>query len=161
MIVVADTGPIHYLIQIDAIDILASLFGHVHVPPAVRDELLAAGAPESTRRWAESPPSWVSFSPVTPNYSAPGLGPGETQAIALAEALTADFVLIEEKRARRFARERDLNVIGTLGVLQQASQEGFVDLTSALDRLAQTSFRIDPALLQRLRDSAPGKSSSG
>jgi predicted nucleic acid-binding protein len=38
-IVVADTGPLNYLVLIDAIDLLPRLFDRVFVPLAVRDEL--------------------------------------------------------------------------------------------------------------------------
>ena len=39
-IVVADAGPLHYLVLIDCGEILGNLFDHVLVPFAVRDELL-------------------------------------------------------------------------------------------------------------------------
>ena len=45
-IVVADAGPLHYLVLIDCAEILGSLFDHVLVPFAVRDELIHPGASE-------------------------------------------------------------------------------------------------------------------
>ncbi len=50
MIVVADTGPINYLLLIDEISILPSLYGAIIIPPAVRDELGRKRAPECVRR---------------------------------------------------------------------------------------------------------------
>ena len=37
--VVADTGPLNYLVQINAVDLLPKLFGRIIVPAAVHDEL--------------------------------------------------------------------------------------------------------------------------
>jgi hypothetical protein len=39
-IVVADAGPLHYLVLIDCGETLGTLFDHVLIPFAVRDELL-------------------------------------------------------------------------------------------------------------------------
>jgi len=38
MIVIADTGPINYLILIEKIDVLPKLYGRILVPPSVRGE---------------------------------------------------------------------------------------------------------------------------
>ena len=46
--VVADTGPLHYLVLIDAIDILPKLFGRVLIPEIVAVELSHSAA----RRYA-------------------------------------------------------------------------------------------------------------
>src|SRR6266436_4631754 len=50
-IVVADAGPLHYLVLIDCAEILPSLFDHVLVPFAVRDELIHPGAPKKVKGW--------------------------------------------------------------------------------------------------------------
>ena len=39
MIVIADTGPLRYLILIEEISLLRSLYGQITIPPAVRSEL--------------------------------------------------------------------------------------------------------------------------
>jgi hypothetical protein len=48
-LVVADTGPINYLVLIDAIEVLPKLFEQVLVPAAVYDELSHADAPPPVR----------------------------------------------------------------------------------------------------------------
>jgi predicted nucleic acid-binding protein len=45
-----------------------------------------------------------------------------------------------------------LPVIGTVGVLREAADQGLIDLRNAVDRLRQTSFHISPAILARLLD---------
>lgn len=154
MIVVADASPICYLVLIGEIDILSRLFGRVWLPRAVLLELSAAGAPLAIREWAAQPPPWVSVVSVGA-VSAVGLGglqPGEREAICLAEALSADLILLDEKSARRLASSRGLKVTGTLGVLAEAASRGLFSLSEALDRLTRTSFRYSPALLKEVLD---------
>lgn len=60
MIVVADSGPLHYLILIEQTQLLPSLYREVAIPLAVMAELSAPSAPESIRDWLASPPPWLS-----------------------------------------------------------------------------------------------------
>lgn len=76
---------------------------------------------------------------------------GEAAAIGLALATKADLVLLDERKGRRVARERNLRIAGTLGVLESAAAQGLIRLPDALDDLAKTSFRISPKLLQQVR----------
>ena len=64
MIVVADSGPLHYLILLEQTDLLRRFYGQVAVPDAVAGELSAAGAPNIVRDWMSNPPSWVEVFPV-------------------------------------------------------------------------------------------------
>jgi predicted nucleic acid-binding protein len=58
-LVVADTGPINYLVLIDAIELLPKLFEKVFTPLAVQSELLNPDAPSIVRAWATLPPPWL------------------------------------------------------------------------------------------------------
>jgi len=46
-LVVADTGPINYLVLIGSIDVLGALFEKVILPSTVQAELMDPGAPQS------------------------------------------------------------------------------------------------------------------
>jgi predicted nucleic acid-binding protein len=59
MIVVADSGPLHYLILLDHVDLLQRFYGQVLVPLPVASELSAAGAPGTVREWITTPPTTV------------------------------------------------------------------------------------------------------
>src|SRR6266851_416074 len=143
MIAVADTTPLNYLILIDQTRLLPALFERVLIPPAVFEELRNPKAPELVRSWLTDPPSWLEVQRVRPRpgSSLDYLDAGEPEAIALAEELQADYVLLDESEARQEAAHRKLPYIGTLGILRQAAQLGLIDLPSTLTRLQQTTFQ--------------------
>ncbi|MBV8729886.1 MAG: DUF3368 domain-containing protein, partial [Acidobacteriia bacterium] len=76
--------------------------------------------------------------------------PGQRRAIALAEELKADRLLLDDTEARKEAARRKLLSIGTLGILREAAARNLVSLPSALARIQQTTFYADPALIQFL-----------
>lgn len=101
MIVISDTSPIHYLVLIDAIDVLPSLFGEILIPTAAHGELLHAHAPLPVRQWAATPPPWLTIRPALNVNPQLPLGIGEAEAISLAEEMSASLVLMDDRRARR------------------------------------------------------------
>src|SRR5271170_6998034 len=108
MIVIADTGPINYLILIHEIRILPALYGRILVPPSVYEELKHPRAPEMVRSWMSQPPGWFEVrTPARipdPELAGAHLDAGERDAILLAEELGADHLIIDEVRGRRVAQ---------------------------------------------------------
>jgi predicted nucleic acid-binding protein len=154
MIVVSDTSPLCYLILIDKAELLPKLFHRVAVPQAVVDELRHEDAPDAVRDWAARLPSWITVhaTPVPLATPIPGLHIGELRTILLAESLTANLVLLDDKAARRAAATRGLKVTGTLGVLGEAGTRGLTDVALAIERLRATNFRYAPAMLKAMLD---------
>lgn len=155
MKVVSDTSPICYLLLIGEIDVLASLFGSVLIPEAVAEELGHSAAPNNVRNWAATPPAWVEIrrlatDPASSSDELTRLHRGERAAIRLAEEVSADLLLVDERYARRVAKRRGLEITGLVGVLDRAATEGLIDLQAAVARLAATNFRIHPELLKHL-----------
>ncbi|HEV2721372.1 MAG TPA: DUF3368 domain-containing protein, partial [Thermoanaerobaculia bacterium] len=151
MIVVADTTPLLYLIVIECEHVLPALYGRVVAPSAVMSELTHVRTPELVRRWAASSPAWLQVEALR-RHIVPSLllGPGESEAIALAEELHADALLIDDRDGRREAVRRHLPVLGTLRVLADAAEEKLIELPNAVDRLRQTSFRASEELYEWL-----------
>ena len=73
---------------------------------------------------------------------------GERAAIALAETMHADLLLIDEAAGRAEAKRRHLRVTGTLGVLRSGAEQGLVNVPDLLERLRTTSFYLDQTLLK-------------
>jgi predicted nucleic acid-binding protein len=105
MTVIADTGPINYLILIGEIEVLRALYLRIVVPPLVCEELNRPRAPAAVREWIAQPPTWLEIlSPhKPPDAQLAHLDPGERDAILLAEELGADQIIIDEIRGRREA----------------------------------------------------------
>ena len=151
-VVIADTGPLNYLVLIDQAHILPALFTTIVVPEAVRTELAHPEAPAPVRRWLAEPPSWllVQMAPqiVEPNLQK--LDQGEREAVMLATALAADLILMDDRAGVVMARARGFAVTGTLGLIDLAARRGEIDVAEAIARLQATSFRCRPELLREL-----------
>jgi predicted nucleic acid-binding protein len=119
-LVVADTGPLNYLVLIGENDIHPKLFEAVFVPEAVRTELRHRDAPPTVRAWAERPPAWLDIRPVPvdadDNPTLRALDDGERAALVLARALSADLLLMDDRAV--VAHAQGFAVTGTLGVLE-------------------------------------------
>ncbi|HUY95286.1 MAG TPA: hypothetical protein VMU71_08295 [Terracidiphilus sp.] len=152
MIVVADTSPLNYLIQIDCDHFLPRIFGRILVPVAVMQELGHPDSPPKIKEWLSQVPQWIDVNAVelAPDSRLAFLGKGEREAIQLAELRNAELLLIDERKGRQEAGRRGLKTTGTLGVLISAGDLGMIDPERAYRRmLAETTFRTSPALESR------------
>ena len=153
MIVVSNTSPINYLLLIDQIDLLPYLFEKIIIPEVVRDEMLDPDAPPALQQWIANPPPWLMIQAVPViDATLSSLDPGEQAAITLAQTLSADLLIIDERLGRQIARERGIFIIGTLGILDDAASQGLVDLSAAIAQLQKTNFRISRRIIQALLD---------
>lgn len=66
MRVVADTSPLCYLLLIEQIGLLPSLFERVLIPKAVAAELAHAAADRKLRDWIALPPAWLEIVEAPP-----------------------------------------------------------------------------------------------
>lgn len=152
MIIISDTTPFRYLIEIEAVEILEKLFERVIIPETVFAELRAENTPENVRTWIQSAPAWVEvrqanvslFSPLTEIHD------GEHEAIALALELKADALLIDDRDGRREAKRAGLFIIPTLAALELAAKKDLIDLPEMIERLSKTTFRATRKLLDQI-----------
>lgn len=152
IVVVADTSPLNYLVQINFDHVLPALYERVFVPSAVLEELGHPRAVATVREWLTHVPSWLVVQQVA-EVSDPQLArldPGERQAIQLAKREHADLVLMDEKLGVRIAREQGLAVTGTLGILLQAARRGLVDIEVALAGIQGTDFHCTPQVIEEV-----------
>jgi predicted nucleic acid-binding protein len=159
MTVVADTGPLNYLVLTGIVDVLQPLYTQVFIPQTVAEELKAAGAPAIVQAWIVQPPNWLEVRPDPPcDLALQFLDPGEGAALALAELLRADVVLIDDWAGRKEAERRHLKVTGTVGVLANAHLAGLLDFDTALLRLRTTNFRLSAEVERLVRRRLAGRS---
>lgn len=123
--------------------IALSMLNHLFILKALFDEIFV---PSSVYEPAES-------FPLPPELL--GLDTGEMDVILLAREVKADWVLIDEKLARRVAKGLGLKVKGTLGLLLIACRTGLVskeEARAAAQELASGLFRISDRLFQWFED---------
>ncbi len=84
MIVISNTTPLRYLIEIGEADILPALFGQVVIPQAVFDELHDPKTPQQVKDWFSSHPTWLEIKTLSspPDAALSSLDYGEREAIS-------------------------------------------------------------------------------
>lgn len=153
-LVIADTGPINYLVLIGHIEILPKLFEKVVLPSMVRDELARPKAPTMVREWISAPPPWIDVRQIIHAHDPEmdKLDAGEEDAIALALELQADIILMDDREGVTVARSKGFRVAGTLTVLAMAAQHRLLNLAEAFDRIKRTNFHYHQTLMDQLLD---------
>lgn len=157
MIVVSNTSPITNLAAIGHLDLLRQMYQQVIIPEAVFQELTAQGGshPGAVVRqlaWVET--RAVSNRAVV-NALQVDLDAGEAEAIALAQELAADLLLIDEHLGRAAATRLGVRIIGLLGVLIEAKHRGLIqEIRPLVDALMKLGFRISQDLYQRVLQAA-------
>ena len=152
MRVVADTGPVNYLILSGHEDLLSRLYGQLIIPATVFRELLHPRAPASVRQWVNALPDWAKVESARSVSGFGELGPGEREALCLALELKADFLLIDETLGRQTAVRNGMAVKGTLGVLEEAADRKLVSLPDAIGKLRATGMFLSKEILQTVLD---------
>ena len=146
--VVSDTSPLHYLVECEAVEILASLFGEVLIPPAVYRELQHERTPLRVRAWANSLPSWIKVQAPSTTDESLNVDEGEREAICLALEVKAVAVLMDDRKGRAEALRCGLRVAGTIGLLEAAGKRGLLDFPESIQRLRQTNARLDNDVIE-------------
>lgn len=125
MIVVADTTPLISLLKIGHFDILNKLYGTVHIPKAVFDEL-TLNADFGDEAEIVKKASFlqirtdISHEKVDLLRRAANLDLGESEAIILADSEDTKLLLIDEVHGRIVAQQMNIPVTGVIGVLAAA-----------------------------------------
>jgi predicted nucleic acid-binding protein len=150
MNVVVNATPLIALALVGQLSLLREMFDAVIVPRAVYEEVVIdgygqPGAAELTQAsWVQvvSPARAVTLEPMLL-----GLDSGELSVLLLAQEIRPDWVIIDERLARRIAQAMGLPVKGTLGILLAAVWAGLLTRQTALDALEQllsAGIRISP-----------------
>lgn len=153
MIVIADTTPFNYLVQMNRVEMMRVLYGEIYIPQEVLLELTAAGTPAKVRHWATTLPTWIQVSRETQTYDPEllELDAGESAAIALALRLGASLLLMDERTGRAVAARKGIPVSGTLGVLRDGAKRGLISFDEALAGLLALGFRASAAVIKEAR----------
>ena len=124
-LVIADSGPIFSLAVIDKLEILNILFDSIRIPYAVWEEITLNKTTEQYQKihsfFQDKTQQIAGF-----NELAFVMDYGESESVILYKELQADFLLIDDKKARRIAENFGINCIGTIGLLSVARDEKII-----------------------------------
>ena len=152
MTVVADTSVILVLAKIDLLHLLRDLQEPVVIPESVAAEALNDAYTDSAESRGLRDAIGEGWLTVERDPDADtrfaALGRGERSVIALALAMSASLVLIDDWDARRVAVGVGLRVSGTVAVLAIAKRDGRIGANVKLaERLREVGFRVSDDVL--------------
>ncbi len=152
MIIIADSSPLISLATIDKLELLEDYFDEVYVPYAVYKEVSTYDKPfsEKLKKYLEN-----RVLNVENQYMVSVLNEridlGEAEAITLAFEKKADFIILDDLKARKTAIRNGLNVIGTLGLLLEAKKEGKItNLKELIKTFTDNDIRLSEQLIKNI-----------
>ena len=152
MTAVSNSSPLIGLSGIGSLDLLHKLFGAIHIPQAVYDEVVVKGRGRPGAHEVDGA-HWIIRHAVADKQAVSelrdksGLEQGESEAIMLALELNATLIILVDRSARRRAKELQLCVNGTLGVLVLAKEKHLLtSVKQHMDALRLTGIYISPAV---------------
>lgn len=158
MILVLDSSPLITLSRTGDLKLLQQVADAVHVPQAVHDEVVGAGASQPGGRAVELA-QWIVRHQVRDQDAVVRLrgrlGRGEAEAIVLAKELRADSVVLDDATARRIAEAEGCHVLGLLGLVVHAKERGLIPAVKPiLGRILAAGFYLDDELYRTVLKSS-------
>lgn len=137
--IISDASCFIVLSNINRLDLLRIIYGHVSTTPEVAAE------------YGEPLPEWVSIVEVKDKSKQLLLelqiDKGESSAIALALEMPGSTIILDDYKARKAAQQLGLTYIGTIGIIVKAKLKGIVpSIKPVLNKIKQTDFRLSSEL---------------
>ncbi|MGI8543471.1 MAG: DUF3368 domain-containing protein [Aridibacter sp.] len=142
-IVIADSSCLIVLENIQELSLLKKLFGEILITQDVKNE------------FGLELPKWIKIRTVKDQSRVDALAlvldKGEASAIALSMETAESVLIIDEKKGRRIAQELNIKIIGTLGIILKAKENGLISsIEDILEKLENADFRISPSLKKKI-----------
>ena len=124
------------------------MYERILIPQAVVEEL-SQGRKQGVVLPDPELISWIEIHQVSTSKlipMVPNLGLGEREVISLAIPLSDSLVILDDALARNYARQMNVTLTGTLGVLLKAKQSGYISkISPVIEQLDKLRFRLAPA----------------
>lgn len=150
IIVISDSSPLISLSVIKKLNILVNLFDKTYVPTAVFQEVVMTDKPyEKELELFLSGRTKSVKNKLAVEMLSIDIGVGEAEAIVLALEQQNAIVLIDDLKARRFAKMKGLNIIGTMGILLKAKKENLIkEIKPLISELLLNNIRISTKIIK-------------
>jgi len=142
-IIISDTSCLIALSNIGMLHILQDLFEEVLITPEVNEE------------FGNQLPNWIVTFQVKDKLKQAEieekLDKGEASSIALALEITNSTLIIDEVKGRNIAKNLNIEIIGTVGIIILAGKKGVIkDVVSVVLKLVNNGFRLSNNIVDRI-----------
>ncbi|PWQ92521.1 DUF3368 domain-containing protein [Leucothrix pacifica] len=153
LLIVADTGPLIALAKIGQLDLLRHFYEKIFIPETVFSEATERQHWQDAMQIHQFVEQYVDVVPDKTGKQIKELfirlDAGESQALALADELNCP-VLLDERRGRIVAKQMEISIVGTVGLLIKAKQQGLIpELKNLLSEMTEHGYRLSPKLIQQ------------
>lgn len=152
--IISDTSCLIALTDINKLDVLRLLFKEIIITPEVAAE------------YRHPLPEWIvvkdaenkdAFAEIRKSQ----LGIGESSSIALAMETQNATLILDDDRARNYALKKGLAITGTLTVIGEACDLGYIEsYESVCEDLRKVNFRFSRKLQEEVKNITMGNNSS-
>lgn len=150
--IISNTTPILSLLKIDKLDLLKELYGKVIVPLAVYQEI-EKGKEKPYYKDLTSL-DWIEIRNIKNSNSREyliDLDDGEAEVLILAKETNADLVILDEIMGRRYAKQLEINLTGTIGILLKAKEKGLIgSIKNLMTELENKGTWLNPKLISKV-----------
>lgn len=157
--VISNTTPILSLLKVDRLILLKELYGKITIPKAVFTEIEKGR--EKPYYQDLSQLDWVDIQEIKNPDSKVfiiDLDEGEAEVIILAKEQNADLVIMDEIMGRRYAKQFEFNLTGTLGILLKSKEKGLINsVEKLLTELMEKGTWLSPKLISKVLELAHEK----
>jgi len=163
--VAIDSGPLMVLAKLNLLHLLKELYGEVHIAKSVYDEVVVEGLhqgyddAQTLKLFLEQTgwnPENNDLTSLPFELQEANIDLGERETLAVAIALDNCMVLMDEAVGREVARNLDLTVRGTLGLMLDAYRKGLISADHLRFCFMEASRRddiwISKTLIERLME---------
>lgn len=124
-VIIADTGALISLGLAGYLNILEQLFNEFYIPEAVWEEINQYDNPDFEQTNIDLLRNKIH--PIkSKNYLSVLMDYGESESVILYEEVKADFLLIDDQKARAIAENLNVNCIGSIGLLLKAKEKNII-----------------------------------
>ena len=149
-IVIADTGALLSLGHVGYIDLIEKVFGDFYIAWAVWQELNDYDHPKFDKHALKELETRV-VKIKSKNYLLMVMDYGESESVILYEEMGADFLLVDDNKARTLAESLNINCIGSIGLLLKAKQKELItELKPIFEKWISTGRYFSKNLLNKI-----------
>ena len=156
MKVVSNTTTLIGLAVIERFDLLQQLFGRISIPQAVYDEAVTFGRENGGAKREVLSADWIDVIRVKDRLAVDvlldELDLGEAETIVLARELIAAWVLMDERKGRKIARDvYNLKVVGSARILVEAKRKSLIDnVENLITGMRNGGYRIHDSIVDAI-----------